>query len=202
MVTTWGLTMAAFVLIFLELKGWSSVKITTNPHAVLGCVTTGLCFMQPIGALFRCAPDAKKRPIFNWLHWLGGNSAQIIGIVAMFFAVDLQKARLPKKTTNWILVAFVAFHGLVHFILSIVQCVSENKLRENRADVYPMKDMGVGQSYYYPTTKQDAPGGGLRKFMLALYFLVNAAFTTVLILMVIFAPIEKTLEEWGIPLLS
>ncbi|CAG0921481.1 unnamed protein product [Notodromas monacha] len=79
MVTTWSLTMAAFVLIFLEIGGWTSVKISRNPHAVLGCVTTGLCFLQPIGALFRPHPDSKRRPIFNWLHWFGGNSAQIIG---------------------------------------------------------------------------------------------------------------------------
>ncbi|CAG0914464.1 unnamed protein product [Notodromas monacha] len=120
----------------------------------------------------------------------------------MFFAVDLQKAKLPKKSTYWILVAFVAFHGIVHFILSIMQCVSDNKRRDNPADVYPMKEMGVGQNYYYPQTKQDAPGSCLRKFMLAFYTIVNLGFTAVLVLMVIFAPIEKTLEEWGLPVVA
>lgn len=74
MVLTWCLTMAAFVLIFIELGAWSQER---NPHAILGVVTTFFCFIQPIGALFRPGPTASKRPIFNWLHWLGGNIAHI-----------------------------------------------------------------------------------------------------------------------------
>ncbi len=58
-------------------NGWTSVPVTDNPHAVLGCVTTGLCFMQPFIALLRCGPDHRKRPIFNWVHWLVGNAAQV-----------------------------------------------------------------------------------------------------------------------------
>lgn len=74
MVLTWSLTIAAFVIIFVELGGWSSEE---NPHAILGTITTALCFIQPIGALFRPGPSHKNRPIFNWLHWLGGNLAHI-----------------------------------------------------------------------------------------------------------------------------
>ncbi len=55
MLVTWCLTMAGFVLIFLELDGWTAVPIADNPHAVLGCITTGLCFMQPLMALLRYA---------------------------------------------------------------------------------------------------------------------------------------------------
>ena len=75
MVLTWSLTIAAFVLIFVELGAWSSEQ---NPHAILGTVTTILCFIQPIGALFRPGPTHKNRPLFNWLHWLGGNLAHIL----------------------------------------------------------------------------------------------------------------------------
>lgn len=75
MVLTWLLTMSAFVLIFVEIGAWSSEQ---NPHAILGLVTTILCFLQPIGAFFRPHPGTKHRPIFNWLHWLGGNSAHIL----------------------------------------------------------------------------------------------------------------------------
>lgn len=75
MILTWGLTIAAFVLIFLELGAWSAED---NPHAILGTVTTVICFLQPFGALFRPAPTSSKRPIFNWLHWLGGNVAHIL----------------------------------------------------------------------------------------------------------------------------
>lgn len=75
MILTWGLTIAAFVLIFIELGAWSAED---NPHAILGTVTTIVCFLQPFGALFRPAPTSSKRPIFNWLHWLGGNVAHIL----------------------------------------------------------------------------------------------------------------------------
>lgn len=136
MVLTWSLTMAAFILIFVELKAWSSER---NPHAILGTVTTIVCFLQPIGAFFRPHPGTPRRPIFNWLHWLGGNVAHTLGskneeikplsactiisciyslVVTIFFAVKLNKAELPDWM-DWILVAYVAFHVAIHLILSV-----------------------------------------------------------------------------------
>lgn len=50
MVITWSLSMAAAIIIFVEVKGWSQVD---NPHAILGAITTVICFFQPIGAFFR-----------------------------------------------------------------------------------------------------------------------------------------------------
>lgn len=79
---------------------------------MLGCITTGLCFIQPFMALLRCHPGTPKRPIFNWLHWFVGNAAHIIGIVAIFFAVDLSKAELPKET-DYLLVSHARSHGLM-----------------------------------------------------------------------------------------
>ena len=117
MVSTWSLTVAAFVIIFVEIGGWSAED---NPHAILGVVTTVLCFIQPFGALFRPAPSSKNRPLFNWAHWLGGNLAHILAIVTIFFAVKLTKAELPDWM-DWILVAYVAFHVSMHLIFSVSQ---------------------------------------------------------------------------------
>lgn len=75
MILTWALTVTGFVLIFVELQAWSGEN---NPHAILGTVTTIICFLQPIGAYFRPHPGTSKRPLFNWVHWFGGNSALII----------------------------------------------------------------------------------------------------------------------------
>lgn len=75
MVLTWVLTMSGFIIIFIQLDGWSAED---NPHAILGTITTVICFLQPIGAIFRPAPNSKNRPIFNWGHWLGGNVAHIL----------------------------------------------------------------------------------------------------------------------------
>ncbi|VEN41700.1 unnamed protein product, partial [Callosobruchus maculatus] len=115
MVLTWLLTMTAFILIFVELKAWSAER---NPHAILGTITTILCFFQPIGAYFRPHPGTSKRPIFNWAHWLAGNAAHIVGIVAIFFAVKLSKAELPDFF-DYIMVAYVVVHAVTHLLLSV-----------------------------------------------------------------------------------
>lgn len=75
MVLTWCLSITASVLIVIELGDWSAED---NPHAILGTITTVICFLQPFGALFRPSPTSSKRPIFNWLHWLAGNAAHIL----------------------------------------------------------------------------------------------------------------------------
>lgn len=86
MICTWLLTMAGFILIFVELKGWSSEQ---NPHAILGTITTIICFIQPIGAAFRPHPGHKHRPLFNWGHWLGGNLGHILASKFTFVYIQL-----------------------------------------------------------------------------------------------------------------
>ena len=81
------------------------------------CTFLGLCFIQPLMALFRPHPNGKYRPLFNWTHWFVGNSAQIVAFAAIFFAVELQKAELPPETT-YLLIAYVIFHALVHLFLT------------------------------------------------------------------------------------
>ena len=148
MMLTWGLTIAGFILILLEVQGITQT-LYDNPHAFIGFVTVGLCFIQPFLALMRCSPNDSMRPLFNWVHWFigmsslsfslsnepltnslfTGNSAQILGLVAIFYAVDLTKAELPRPQTDWLLVAFVAFHFLTHLVLSCISCLQEqNKM--------------------------------------------------------------------------
>ena len=79
MMVTWTLTIVAFVLIFVELGGWTSIPATQNPHAVIGLITTLLAFIQPVMAYFRPHPDAPRRFIFNWAHWTVGKSAHTLG---------------------------------------------------------------------------------------------------------------------------
>uniref|UniRef100_A0A2M4A6W7 Putative domon domain of stromal cell-derived receptor 2 n=1 Tax=Anopheles triannulatus TaxID=58253 RepID=A0A2M4A6W7_9DIPT len=192
MVLTWALTVAGIVVIFVEIGGWSQVR---NPHAILGIVTTVLCFLQPIGAFFRPHPGSSKRPIFNWLHWLGGNLAHVIAIVAIFFAVQLQKAELPDWM-DFILVAFVAFHVLMHLLLSIFSwiqiggCVSERRSGQ-RVTSFPMADMTPSRnSMSSSERKQDAAFSGFRKSMLFLYVLIVVGLVIALVVIVVLAPIE------------
>ena len=73
MILTWSMTIAAFVLIFVELGEWSS----ETTHASLGLAATLLCFIQPFMAALRPNPGSLKRPLFNWAHWFVGNAAHI-----------------------------------------------------------------------------------------------------------------------------
>lgn len=189
---TWGLTIAGVVLIAYYLKGWTELDPKVNPHAILGIVSTGLCFIQPFMALCRCAPTHRRRPVFNWLHWFVGNSAQIIGITAIFFGLELVNA---PSWTMFILIIFIAFHCIMHLILSIGQCVSDSK-QERRNNVFPMKEMNGSRNPLHPVEKRtDAPGATFRKAMLALYFIVNWLITALLILIVVVG--EDQLKKWN-----
>ncbi|XP_049298973.1 putative ferric-chelate reductase 1 homolog isoform X2 [Anopheles funestus] len=186
MVVTWALTVAGIVVIFVEIGGWSQVR---NPHAILGIVTTVLCFLQPIGAFFRPHPGSSKRPIFNWLHWLGGNLAHVIAIVAIFFAVQLQKAELPEWM-DFMLVAFVGFHVFMHLIFSIGGCVSERRSGQ-RVTSFPMADMTPSRnSMSSSERKQDAAFSGFRKSMLFLYILIVFGLVIAMVVIIVLAPIE------------
>ncbi|KAK5648790.1 hypothetical protein RI129_003682 [Pyrocoelia pectoralis] len=184
MICTWALTTVAFILIFVFLKGWSGE--TSNPHAILGCVVTALCFLQPIGAFFRPHPGTPKRAIFNWLHWLGGNAAHILAIVTIFFAVKLNKADLPEWF-DYILAAFVAFHVVMHLVLSILGCASENSSNQ-RISSFPMKDMGGSGKISDHMVNVDAPYSWTRKLLLSIYVLVCGGFVIALIVVVVLAP--------------
>ncbi|XP_022913819.1 putative ferric-chelate reductase 1 homolog [Onthophagus taurus] len=186
MILTWSLTIAGFILIFVELKAWSSED---NPHAILGIITTILCFIQPIGAYFRPHPGTSKRPIFNWLHWLCGNVAHILAIVTIFFAVRLTKAELPEWM-DWILVGFVALHVIIHIVLSILNAASE-KQAERRVTSFPMKDLGgSGRTSAYSDRGGDAPYSKLRKTLLALYIILILCIVIVLVFISVVAPVE------------
>lgn len=193
MILTWSLTMAGSGFIVYYVGGWSDIPLSTNPHPLLGAISTGLCFIQPFMALFRCGPTHKKRPIFNWLHWFVGNSAQILGLTAIFYGLNI----LKKPTWSWfVLIVFIAFHCIVHLILSVGQCVSDSKA--NRLNnVFPMKELNGSRNPLHPVDKRtDAPGGTFRKAMLAIYLIVTWLIAAVLIVIVIFR--EEQLREWGI----
>ncbi|CAO1339323.1 unnamed protein product [Diamesa serratosioi] len=191
MVFTWILTIAAFIIIFVEIGEWSKVQ---NPHAILGTITTVLCFIQPIGAFFRPSPGSNKRPIFNWMHWLGGNVAHILAIVTIFFAVKLGKAELPEWI-DFILVAYVVFHVLIHLLLSISGCISDRKGNQ-RVSSFPMADMNQSRNQMIANTKQDAAFSGFRKVLLSIYVVVIILFVIALVIIAVLAPIESSVESF------
>ena len=79
MTLTWALTIAGFILILLEVQGITQT-LFDNPHAFIGFVTVGLCFIQPFLALMRCSPNDSMRPLFNWVHWFIGMSSPSLSL--------------------------------------------------------------------------------------------------------------------------
>ncbi|XP_054708724.1 putative ferric-chelate reductase 1 homolog isoform X2 [Uloborus diversus] len=114
----------AFIVIFVHLDGWNYEN--KNPHAILGCIATAFGLFQPIMAAFRPAPDNPKRPIFNWLHWIVGNSAQLIAVVAIFFARSLQASGL-KESFYWVMAIFVIVYLIFHFLFQLHSWTSDKK---------------------------------------------------------------------------
>ncbi|KAK7790342.1 hypothetical protein R5R35_006853 [Gryllus longicercus] len=187
MVLVWSLTIAAFVIIFVDLKSWAS---SSKNHAILGVITTALAFFQPIGAIFRPSPDSRRRPIFNWLHWFVGNSAHILGIVAIFLAGQLPKAELPSWWI-WIMVGYVAFHVIMHLMFSVAGCISERQ-SSKRINSFPLKEMSSSRTPLSSAERrQEAPHACFRKFLLALYIFGILVITIALIVIAVLAPIES-----------
>ena len=140
-----------------------------------------------------------RRSLFNWLHWFVGNSAQTVGIVTIFFAVNLDKAKLPKET-DYLLIAFVIFHAILHLIMSCAMCKSEASAFsvKNAKNGYPMQRMGRQSFPDYEELKRDAPGADLRKFFLAVYIIFGVLVTAALVALVVLAPTCTALYDLGL----
>jgi len=207
MILVWALSIIALVLIVVDVDGITPT-IFTNPHAIMGFVTVGLAFLQPFLALLRCNPMHPHRWIFNWLHWFIGNFAQILAMLCLFFAVDLEKAQLPRPETDFLLIGFVAFHFVAHLFMSCLNCVSDSKAVKQSHMKYPPRGPynpypGVrpysGHPYPdYEELKNDHPGACVRKFGLTLYTLVNFLVTGVLVILVVLAPTRPALVDFGV----
>lgn len=70
---TWLLTISAVIIIWVDVGEWR-----TSTHSILGIIATSLCFIQPLTAFFRPAPDDEARPIFNFMHGSVGKLAHFI----------------------------------------------------------------------------------------------------------------------------
>ncbi|RLU19579.1 hypothetical protein DMN91_008136 [Ooceraea biroi] len=111
-------------------------------------------------------------------------------IIALFFAVRLNKAKLPDWV-DWILTAYVVFHVLTHLILTFLGCASDRQVSQ-RVNSFPMKDMHSRGSMVHPDARRDAPHSGMRKFIFGVYFVVIVMFAAALIVITVLAPIEET----------
>lgn len=112
MVSALSLATIGMISIFVHVKGWRA----DSPHQYLGVIANILMFLQPLGALFRPAPDHPKRIFFNVMHFLGGNVAHTLAIFALFFVLSLSSVTL-SKVYIWTLAVFLAVYISTHLIL-------------------------------------------------------------------------------------
>lgn len=89
-----------FVLVYAGGKWVNDGDV--NAHAIMGAIVTGLAFIQPFMALFRCDPDSRYRFIFNYFHALVGTSALILSLATLFLATTNFKG-IFSTHTGWIL---------------------------------------------------------------------------------------------------
>ncbi|KAK3098085.1 hypothetical protein FSP39_015973 [Pinctada imbricata] len=116
-------TAASFVVIFLEVEGYREIVVTDGrkyleSHPILGIVVTCLTCINPIMSLFRCAPDDKKRPIFNVAHFIVGSAAHILSAITITFGMNLEHAGVPEEAT-YVMYGYVATFILIEIILEV-----------------------------------------------------------------------------------
>ncbi|XP_052088311.1 putative ferric-chelate reductase 1 homolog [Mytilus californianus] len=195
MVTAMTLTIVAFIIIFVEVGGYSQVSASPGKeylpsHPVLGIIVTILCILNPIMSFFRPGPNDKTRPIFNWAHWGVGMLAQILAIITIIFGVDLQKSTAPKYTV-WVVVGFVIYYVIMEITQKVVDRLAERKTGEAQIDTVEMKQNGsqngsfnANQPPAYSEDNKNKKDTLLKKSLLALHGICTLAFTFTLLLLV------------------
>lgn len=116
MIVTLLITTAAFIIIFVAVKGYSHLPSPGVAHPPLGICVMALVLINPLMAIFRPEPDARRRWIFNLFHFSVGFLAQLASATAVFLGI--WQFGLP----DWcmvIMAALVAFHMIVELILIV-----------------------------------------------------------------------------------
>ncbi|XP_078500516.1 putative ferric-chelate reductase 1 isoform X2 [Lissotriton helveticus] len=106
-------TIIAFILAFVSQMGWSG-----GAHPVLGCIVMVLSFFQPILALFRPAPNAKRRFIFNWGHSLNALVIKVLAVAAIFLGLQI----MDTSSTKWmdkVMGGFLGWEALIYIVFEI-----------------------------------------------------------------------------------
>lgn len=116
MTLTVALTIIGFVLVFVQVKGWS---YSAGAHPVLGCIVMILALIQPFVAIFRPSPDHKRRWIFKYFHAILANVIKPLAVAALFLGLLLINVA-PDKWPVKVLGGFVGWDLLAHIVLILL----------------------------------------------------------------------------------
>lgn len=172
MITVVLCTIAGFIVIFIEVKGFSK---GTKPvvHAALGVASTGLCILNPIMAVFRPPPQHPRRPIFNWLHFFAGETAHILTVPMVYLAFQFGKVNAPSWL-KWVYTAIVTLHIFVEMLLLIFKHV---KIPTSTVAPANEKDSSNRDVVLEETKPDNVPTA----ILLTYFFILLALITTIVI---------------------
>ena len=123
---TFILTMVSALMMFIGkgLAPLNIVKISTNPHTLIGLITLILTCIQPIMGFLRPDPFSSRRRKFNVIHRYNGYLTSCIAFMAILSASLLQEARLQSAYGDYLIYvsgSFVVFFFLCHLFLRLVK---------------------------------------------------------------------------------
>ncbi|KAL3869822.1 hypothetical protein ACJMK2_042455 [Sinanodonta woodiana] len=180
MVTAFACVVAAFIIIFIDVMGWSYLEGSTmfqRAHPILGVIVTALAVINPILALLRPHRGTRIREIFSWSHWFIGTVAHILSVLTMIIGVLLSRASTPIYAV-WILIAYAVYQFLIEIILEIHECTL---FRRGKPSAY--RNNLSTEKYRQPW---EIPNGSLfRRILLGLHVIIITAFTVVLIVIIV-----------------
>jgi len=112
------LTITAFILIFVEKKAWVTFDKSV-PHAVMGCIVTAFCLINPIMGILRPGLDSPNRMIFNIAHHLVGYGAQVLAYATIYIGmIDLFGL---EEWTWYVLAAAIAIWAVSILALKVIE---------------------------------------------------------------------------------
>uniref|UniRef100_A0A915B434 Ferric-chelate reductase 1 n=1 Tax=Parascaris univalens TaxID=6257 RepID=A0A915B434_PARUN len=191
-----GVVAMLFAVLFAFIgKGWrwtgpavgrSEFK-NTSPgavHSLIGAISVGLAVAQPLGALLRCAPDAKARPIFNWLHRLAGLFAFALAalsvlIAAIFFHVWSDR--------GWAILLVIIYILIVILFLVTMEVIALRRRRQAAAISFEMNSAGQlrGETVRVITRgKEDQKAQCLTTTLVSIFVLLALVIAALLIILI------------------
>ncbi|CAJ0605359.1 unnamed protein product [Cylicocyclus nassatus] len=183
-----GGTIAAFVVVFVAHdwrwigpKAYQSKELNnrwSSVHAMLGLIACVVAWAQPLGAVFRCHPDHKARPIFNVVHGFFGAGAWLCAVAAIMIAVVHFKGMFSDRDAA--LGLFIAFTAIAGLTIIAMETLTFKVWWTGRRRVSEMEMVRVGGSSGSAVSEDIEKAQRLQWFIL-LFFLVVAIGTAIAI---------------------
>ncbi|GAU99581.1 hypothetical protein RvY_10558 [Ramazzottius varieornatus] len=190
MVSVVSITIAAIVIIFVEVGGWTQTPAQLNPHPIIGIIAFVLALIQPIMAFFRPHPGEPKRWIFNWAHFSVGFAAHSMAIAAIFLGLQMPQLSVDYSSL-WIMVAFSAFHVLWLVLAQLVDWIAPCVTKTKQTTIQMKTTAGNGVIYEDTVVHEKNPANPastVKTIMWWTHVLVVAGLTIAILVLIGISP--------------